>query len=225
MSSIISAWSDFFSNCKSLKVSADFWFNKISSEFNIVKISNPLLSDIDLEILNAANVVAVASNDQKTDIKTFFYYADSAVNAIKALNTLKQYFPEIPVVGFQVFQRIARLKLPFLNTNMALVLQLPGDGVHIFHPNRNNRKNPFNNVNKNARDGLHLWDDAIVTSVAIPGKLFFCFEASVVSLMVKNCTDHILEIDDIKAANGRYFEDVILNSCNSRKFCQMLFKG
>ncbi len=223
MSIIIRAWSDFFSNCKSLKISADFWFNKISSEFNLIKISDHLLSDIDLQILNAANVVAIASNNQKVDIKTFFYYADSAVEAIKALNTLKQYFPEIPVVGVQVFQRVARFKLPFLNTNTALVLQLPGDGVHIFHPNRSNRKNPFNIAN-NTSDSLHLWDDATVTSIAVPGKLFFCVEASVVSLIVKSCTDSILEIDDIKSAHGRYFEDIILTSCNSRKLCQMMFK-
>lgn len=181
-----------------------------------------MLSDIDLEILNVANVIAVANNDQKTEIKTFFYYADSAVDTIKALNTLKQYFPEIPVVGFQVFQKIARLKLPFLNTNIALVLQLPGDGVHIFHTNRNNRQNPFN---KNSGDGLHLWDDAIVTGIDFPGKLFFYFEASAISLMMKNCMYHILEIDDIKAAHARYFEDVMLNSCNPRKFCQILFKS
>jgi hypothetical protein len=100
MSSIIRAWGGGFSNCKSLKISAGFWFNKISSEFNLIKISNPLLSDIDLQILNAANVVAIASNNHKADIQTFLYYADSAGDAIKALNTLKQYFPQIPVVVF-----------------------------------------------------------------------------------------------------------------------------
>lgn len=224
MSSIIRAWGGGFSNCKSLKISAGFWFNKISSEFNLIKISNPLLSDIDLQILNAANVVAIASNNHKADIQTFLYYADSAVDAIKALNTLKQYFPQIPVVGFQVFQRITRFKLPFLNTNTALVIQLPGDGVHIFHHNSSNRKNPFN-ITNNASDGLHLWDDAIVTNVDVPGKLFFCFEGVVISLMVKTCIDSILEVDDIRSAHGRYFEDVILTSCNSRKLCKMMFNG
>ena len=69
MSSIVSAWNGFFFNCKSLKNSADFWFNKTISEFSVIKISNHLLSDNDLEILNTANVVAVASKDQNKEIK------------------------------------------------------------------------------------------------------------------------------------------------------------
>ncbi len=190
-------------NSRCSRRNVQFWVDNICSQFKAIPFTSTLFSLEEQAIINSLNLMVINSQDSLP--KLFFYHSKSIVMTVEALNILKKYFPEIPVVGIQ---SIPRKKCSLLNftSKLFLILQTPKDGIHLFHLNRNDREDPFVVNNQS-----ELWDIPVVTGLNLRYWWLFGFDLLLVSLIAKTIIKDILNLEESQDINGSYVE-CLLNS-------------